>query len=203
MPLLPKTPLLRFTSSETSRHSLVSISSGVPIQKWSLSSAQNTRSMSRSEACETAEKWDGTVLAGCGPSKAIVGSSTSATASIGSTWMVPKAAVPDTTWAMYGSETSGGVAARLESVEPRETSVTTPKKRSLSPWMLTKVPTFISSVLLSASSLTSTPSVSEPATTMPSFVLSRFVAHGRAPPRGPTKGYCVTRNAGQNVLSGR
>ena len=73
---------------------------------------------------------------------------------------------------MYGSDTSGGLALSAWSVTPRDTSVTTPRKRMLLPWMLTKAPTLTSSTDLPGSNLTSTPSVREPATTMPRFLSS-------------------------------
>ena len=73
------------------------------------------------------------------------------------------------TWATYGSDRSGGLALSVASVEPSDTSVTTPKKRIRSPCSVTNVPTFTPSTDESGSSLTCTPSVSEPDTTMPSL----------------------------------
>ena len=88
VPLLPNTPLLRITSSGTSRHSFVSMSSGLPIQKWPSPSPPKTRSMSCSVADAASAKWGGTVLAGCGPSSITSGSSL-AMVSIGSTVSAP------------------------------------------------------------------------------------------------------------------
>ena len=67
VPLFPKIPLLRFTSSPMSTHSLVSMSRGEPIQKRLLLSVPKTSSTSAADAGTTAEKWEGTVFAGCGP----------------------------------------------------------------------------------------------------------------------------------------
>ena len=64
VPDLPNTPLLRFTSSRMSRQRRVSMSNGLPIQKWRSSSAPNTVSMSSCDAVDAAAKWDGTVFAG-------------------------------------------------------------------------------------------------------------------------------------------
>ena len=166
VPLLPKTPLLRVTSSGMSRHSFVSMSKGLPIQKCCSSSEPNMSWMSCSEAREPSAKWGGTVLAGCGPSTAA--KSSLERVSDGSTAMAPYAIVPETTLAMKGSDTSGGASFRPGSVEARDTSVTTPKNRIRSPCRVTKAPTFTSSVETPESSLTSTPSVREPDTTMPS-----------------------------------
>ena len=165
VPVLPKTPALRWTSPSMSRHSLVSMSSGLPMKKCLSSSVPKMIWTSRSDARDTAEKCAGTVFAGCGPSIASIGSATRV--SSGSTSTMPKAVVPETTSAMYGSETSGGFSRRVGSVEPRETSVTTPKKRIRSPSMVTYRPTRISSMETAGSSLTSTPSPSEPETTIP------------------------------------
>ena len=166
VPLFPKTPLLRITSSGMSRQSLVSMSRGLPIQKWRSSSSPNTSWTSPSEASWTGEKWGGTVLAGCGPSPSASGSLPNA--SIGSTAMAPNAVVPWTTSAMNGSDTSGGVEPMDGSEVSRDTSLTTAKNRISLPCMVTYLPTLTSSISTSRSSRTFNPSVSEPSTTIPS-----------------------------------
>ena len=67
VPLLPKMPLERLTSSGRLRQSLVSMSRGLPMWKLSLSSEPKTRPMSASVARYTLEKWLGTVFTGIGP----------------------------------------------------------------------------------------------------------------------------------------
>ena len=64
VPLLPKTPLERVTNSSRSMQTRVSMSSGLPTQKWRLSSAPNTTCTSSSEARCTGAKCGGTVLGG-------------------------------------------------------------------------------------------------------------------------------------------
>ena len=88
VPLLPKTPLLRLTSSSTSMQSLDSMSMGLPIQNLLSPGAPKTVSMSASVAAETAAKWAGTVFAGAGPSSPSTASAPPMV-SIGSTLRAP------------------------------------------------------------------------------------------------------------------
>ena len=88
VPLLPKTPLLRLTSSSTSMQSFDSMSMGLPIQNLRSLGAPKTVSMSASVAADTVEKWAGTVLAGEGPSSPSTASAPPM-ASMGSTFRAP------------------------------------------------------------------------------------------------------------------
>ena len=77
-----------------------------------------------------------------------------------------------------------GVVESRSSVVARETSATTPKKRRVSPWMVTKRPTAISSTEDVAVSLMSTPLVKEPLTTIPRRRVAPSDGSKGSPPRG-------------------
>ena len=164
MPLLPNTPMERLTNSPRSRHNLVSMSKGLPIQKLPSSSLPNTVSTSSWEAVNAREKWAGMLLAAAGPWSSPI---TSGMVNWGRTDTVPKATVPCNAWITKGSSAGRGVYFMRGSVLPRPTSVTTPKNRLLDPWSVTNVPTLICSTDTSGSNRISTPLATEPSITIP------------------------------------
>ena len=160
-PLLPKTPLERFTNSSRFRQTRVSsMSSGLPIQMWRASSLPKTAATSSLDARYAFAKWGGIERAGCGPSSPAV------IVSIGVTDAVEYAVVPESASASAAPPPTTADAMR-GSLLSSSRSVTMPKKRLNCPCTVTNVPTFTSSTARADSSRTSSPRESDPPTTAP------------------------------------
>ena len=170
VPVLPNTAFERSTNRARSRHTGVSIPSGVPTWKKrsppSCASCPNTRATSSSDASPTAEKWAGTVLTGSGGSSPIPWG----TMSCGRSETVAYVPEPWSTRRRSSSASPGGRSRMPSLAASIRRSVIREKKSNASPSTTTNVPARTDSTDRAGSSFISTPCPSDPCVMTPTRV---------------------------------